>query len=60
MRSQEDQFDSLVTEKVLDSQVSEILVEISKEICADEMAQFDQASQHLKKKDIAFWLDNES
>ena len=40
--------------------MSDILIEISKEICGEEMGQFEQASQHLKKRDISFWLDNDS
>ena len=40
--------------------MSDILIEISKEMCGEEMGQFEQAAQHLKKRDISFWLDNDS
>ena len=38
MRSQEDLFDALVTEKVLDTRVSTVLIEVSQETNSEELA----------------------
>ena len=41
MKSQEDIFDQMVMQKVLDPKVSKILTDIAKEMCQEEIAVFE-------------------
>ena len=56
MRSQEDMFMELVTSRVLDRQVSEVLVKARKEEHLDEALLFRQALRHMSGKQLTFWV----
>ena len=56
MRSQEDMFISLVTKRVLNREVSDILISASSALHQDESILFQQAVSNMTAKDIAFWV----
>jgi len=57
MRSQEDSFIELVTSRVLNSQVSSILVQASRDVQAEENELFSMATAQMALKDVAFWVN---
>ena len=56
MRSQEDMFMAMVTKRVLDKTVSEVLIEAFTEVHKEESKLFLEALTHLKSKQLAFWV----
>ena len=56
MRSQEDMFISLVTKRVLNKDVSKILILAAKELHKEETKLFQSAVKSMQTKDIAFWV----
>ena len=56
MRSQEDQFIELITKRVLDRKVSDVLIEAFKEVHKDESLLFTQAITNMKDKQLEFWV----
>ena len=60
MKSQEDLFDQMVMQKVLDPKVSKILIDVARDTCFEEIAVFEQAVAHLGNRDIGFWLDSDT
>ena len=56
MRSQEDMFMELVTSRVLDRQVSEVLVKARRAEHLDETLLFKKALRHMSAKPLTFWV----
>ena len=57
MRSQEDMFIELVTKRVLDCSVSEVLIRVEKELHRDENEFFQLAVKMMNHKEVSFWLN---
>jgi len=60
MRSQEDKLDAVITEAVLNRQVSNVLCRAAERLMADEMFTFSSALECLEPLNISFWLSGNS
>lgn len=60
MRSQEDKLDAVITEAVLNHQVSNTLCRAAEKLMADEMVIYSSALECFEPLDISFWLSGNS
>ena len=56
MRSQDDAFEELVKRKILDREVSRILIQAAKDEHKDEVDKFKEAIEHFSEKELPFWV----
>lgn len=60
MRSQEDKLDAVITEAVLNRQVSNVLCQAAERLMSDEILAYSNALECLEPLNISFWLSGNS
>ena len=60
MRSQEDLLDEVITEAVLNQQVSKVLCLATERLMSQEIIEYGQACECLLPLNISFWLSSKS